>query len=56
MAQLEHIADFMALNPKLVDLAVNLIPMDGLTPDEVELLVSSAKAQEFDAPALMPGR
>ena len=56
MAQLEHIADFMALNPKLVDLAVNLIPMDGLTPDEVELLVSSAKTQDLESPALMPGR
>jgi hypothetical protein len=56
MAQLEQIADFMALNPKLVDLAVNLIPMDGLSPDEVELLVSSAKTQDLDSPALPPSR
>jgi hypothetical protein len=56
MAQLEHIADFMATNPKLVDLAVNLVPMDGLTPDEIELLVSSAKAQDLESPALAPGK
>jgi hypothetical protein len=56
MAQLEHIADFMATNPKLVDLAVNLVPMDGLTPDEIELLVSSAKAQDLESSALAPGK
>ena len=56
MAQLEHIADFMATNPKLVDLAVNLVPMDGLSPDEIELLVSSAKAQDLNSHALPPGR
>jgi hypothetical protein len=46
----------MATNPKLVDLAVNLVPMDGLSPDEIELLVSSAKAQDLNSPALPPGR
>jgi hypothetical protein len=47
--QLEHIADFMATNPKLVDLSVNLIPIDGLSPDEIELLMSSAKATELES-------
>lgn len=46
--QLEQIADFLAASPKLVDLSVNLIPLDGLSPDEIELIMSSAKAQELE--------
>lgn len=49
--QLEKIADFLATNPKLVDLSVNLIPIDGLAPDEIELLMSSAKAIELEGSA-----
>jgi hypothetical protein len=51
--QLEQIADFMAMNPKLVDLSVNLIPIDGLSPEEIELIMSSAKAQELESSALV---
>jgi hypothetical protein len=50
--QLEQIADFMATNPKLVDLSVNLIPIDGLSPEEIELIMSSAKAQELESSAI----
>ncbi|ACK70830.1 hypothetical protein PCC7424_2409 [Gloeothece citriformis PCC 7424] len=56
MEQLEYIADFMATTPKLVDLSVNLIPIDGLSPDEIELLMSSAKANELEGSALSNGR
>jgi hypothetical protein len=38
----------LTANPKLVDLSVNLIPLDGLSPDEIELIMSSAKAQELE--------
>jgi hypothetical protein len=54
--QLEHIADFMATTPKLVDLSVNLIPIDGLSPEEIELLMSSAKTNELESSALVTGR
>lgn len=58
--QLEQIANFMATNPKLVDLSVNLIPIDGLSPEEIELLISSAKASELEGnshyPALAASR
>ncbi len=54
--QLEHLADFMATTPKLVDLSVNLIPIDGLSPEEIELIMSSAQAQELESSALVTGR
>lgn len=50
--QLEQIADFMATNPKLVDLSVNLMPIDGLSPEEIEHIMSSAKAQELESSAI----
>ena len=53
LEQLEQIADFMATNPKLVDLSVNLLPIDGLSPEEIELIISSAKAQELESSALV---
>ncbi|PSF35968.1 hypothetical protein C7H19_14565 [Aphanothece hegewaldii CCALA 016] len=56
ISQLEQVADFMAATPKLVDLSVNLIPIDGLSPDEIELIMSSAKAQELENSALISGR
>jgi hypothetical protein len=46
LKQLDQIANFLATNPKLVDMSVNLIPLDGLSPEEVELLMASAKAEE----------
>ena len=46
--QLAQISEFMATNPKLVDLSVNLIGLDGLPTEEIELIVSSAKAQELE--------
>jgi hypothetical protein len=54
--QLEQIADFMAVNPKLVDLSVNLIPIDGLSPEEIERLMSSAKSQELESSTLVAAR
>jgi len=56
MEQLEQIADFMAVTPKLVDLSVNLTPIDGLSPEEIERLMSSAKAQELESSALVATR
>jgi hypothetical protein len=56
MKQLEQIADFMAVTPKLVDLSVNLTPIDGLSPEEIERLMSSAKAQELENSALVATR
>jgi hypothetical protein len=56
MEQLEQIADFMAVSPKLVDLSVNLTPIDGLSPEEIERLISSAKAQELESSALVATR
>ncbi|MDV3002828.1 MAG: hypothetical protein N5P05_004483 (plasmid) [Chroococcopsis gigantea SAG 12.99] len=52
IAQLEQIADFMATSPKLVDLSVNLIGIDGLSPDEIELLMASAKSHELETTAI----
>jgi len=43
----------MAANPTLVDLSVNLLPIDGLSPEEIELIISSAKAQELESSALV---
>jgi len=49
--QLQQIADFMATKPKLLDMAVNLIPIDGLPQDELDLLISSAKSNRAMLPA-----
>ncbi|MDV3002975.1 MAG: hypothetical protein N5P05_004630 (plasmid) [Chroococcopsis gigantea SAG 12.99] len=47
----------MATSPKLVDLSVNLIGIDGLSPDEIELLMASAKSHELEtSSALIAGR
>lgn len=46
LKQLEQIANFLATNPRLVDMSVNLIPLDGLSPEEIELIMASAKAKE----------
>ncbi len=54
--QLDRLADFMVNTPKLVDLSVNLIPIDGLSPEEIELIMSSAKAIELESSALVTGR
>ncbi|TVQ44722.1 MAG: hypothetical protein EA365_09540 [Gloeocapsa sp. DLM2.Bin57] len=48
--QLEQIAEFLATQPKLVDLAVDLIPIDGLSSEEIQLLMASAKSQDFESP------
>lgn len=42
--QLEQIAEFLSTKPKLVDISVDLIPVDGLTPDEIDLLMSSTNS------------
>lgn len=47
--QLEQIAEFLATHPKLVDLAVDLIPIDGLSSEEIQLLMTSAKSQDFES-------
>jgi len=49
--QLQQIADFMATKPKLLDMAVNLIPIDGLPQEELDLLISSAKSNRAMLPA-----
>ena len=36
--QLEQIVTFMHSNPQLVDLSSNLLPIDGLSAEEIELL------------------
>lgn len=46
--QLEKIAEFLATKPKFVDFAVELIDLEGLSPEEIQLLMSSAKSHEFE--------
>lgn len=43
--QLHQIAQFMQTSPRLIDMSTNLICIDGCTPEEIELLVSSARAE-----------
>jgi len=47
--QLEQIAEFLGTQPKLVDFAVDLIPIDGLSSEEIQLLMASAKSQDFES-------
>ncbi|WP_245602630.1 hypothetical protein [Gloeothece verrucosa] len=54
MNQIENIADFMVNNPKMIDLSVNLIPIDDLSMDEIELLMSSAPSSEIYPVLLTP--
>lgn len=44
--QLEQIANFLQTNPQLVDLSTNLIPTDGMPPEEVELMIRSANSTQ----------
>ena len=59
--QLEQIATFMQSNPQLVDLSTNLLPIDGLSTAEIELLVRSSRTSELETEptktaALVPKR
>lgn len=60
LKQLDMVANFLATNPKLVDMSVNLIPLDGLSPEEVELIMASAKSEQLEGnghtSALAPAR
>ncbi len=44
--QLNMIADFMAGQPTLLDLSVDLLPIDGLSTEEIQALMASAKSEE----------
>ncbi len=48
--QLEQIANFLSSKPQLVDLSTNLIPIDGMSPEEVELMIRSAKSEQLEQP------
>jgi len=48
--QLEQIANFLKSKPQLVDLSTNLIPIDGMSPEEVELMIRSAKSEQLEQP------
>ena len=48
--QLEQIANFLESNPQLVDLSTNLIPIDGMSPEEIELMMRSAKSEQPEQP------
>ena len=48
--QLEQIANFLKSKPQLVDLSTNLIPIDGMSPEEVELMIRSAKSAQIEQP------
>jgi len=58
--QLKQLEAFMQTNPQLLDMSTNLLPIDGLPPDEVELLIRSARTQELEGesskPAALPPR
>ena len=60
LKQLDLIANFLATNPKLLDMSVNLIPLDGFSPEEVEIIMASAKTEEAQGnkrvPVLAPSR
>lgn len=49
--QLEQIAGFLESGPYLVDMSTNLIPIDGMSAEEIELLVRSARSQELEVEA-----
>lgn len=49
LKQLELIAAFMQTGLQLVDMATNLLPIDGLSPEEIELLMRTARTQEIQA-------
>ena len=46
--QLEQVAAFMQGNPQLIDMSTNLLPLDGLSPAEIELLIRSARSTELE--------
>lgn len=46
--QLEQVAAFMQGNPQLIDMSTNLLPLDGLSPTEIELLIRSARSTELE--------
>ena len=48
--QLEQVANFLKSQPQLVDLSTNLIPIDGMSPEEVELMIRSAKSEQLEQP------
>ncbi len=48
--QLEQIANFLKSKPQLVDLSTDLIPIDGMSPEEVELMIRSAKSEQLEQP------
>ena len=48
--QLKLIASFLSTKPQLVDLSTNLIPIDGMSPEEIELMIRSAKSEQTEQP------
>ena len=43
--QLDQIVDFLATEPKLIDLSVNLMPVDGLSTEEIQSLIAGKSEQ-----------
>ncbi|MDX2100896.1 MAG: hypothetical protein SFW36_24210 [Leptolyngbyaceae cyanobacterium bins.59] len=52
--QLEQIAQFMATHPPLIDMTTGLLCIDGMSAEEIELLIRTAKAEEFEEVEVQP--
>lgn len=55
-AQLEQIATFLSTSPNLIDMNTPLLCIDGMTSDEIQLLITSAKAQPEEEPQPKSGK
>ncbi|GFE72208.1 hypothetical protein [Chroococcus sp. FPU101] len=54
--QLSLIASFLLSRPQLVDLSTKLIPIDGLTPEEIERIVRSLHSEGEPTESVKPSR
>jgi hypothetical protein len=55
-AQLEQIVAFLKSKPTLLDMGTPLLCIDGMTADEIQMLVNSAKAQPEEEPQPRSGK
>lgn len=49
LGQLAQIVEFMANHPPLVDMTTGLLCIDGMSTEEIELLMRTVKAEELEA-------
>jgi len=45
--QLNRIADLMATDPKLVDFSIDLLPIDNLSTEEIQMLITAANSEKI---------